>query len=1305
MVKFSTLWHKHLQNSCSTGITALVLWSISPWARAQVISSQDAVQTQVIQRDNQFEILGGTTTDADTLLFHSFEQFDLESGQTAKFLVAPDVEAVFSRITNNVPSYINGLVELGGSAADLYLINPAGIVFGAESSINLAGDFTVLTAERLDFSQGSFDLSGYPDNIQGNILRLQFDPNISGTIVNLGALRVGVDQSLSLIGHSVVNQGSLSGGAIDIVAVGTHETVVLTGRLQFAPTSTPIPHRLPPWLTSTGVEHATTFEFDSDGTLRLTGSQLSDLPSGTALVSGQIATSQELDQIQILGDHVATLGAIIETANGGRVLIGGDYQGRGSLPTAQSTLIDTTTLITANGEAGGQVVIWSDGITQFEGTIRAQGEDSGGFVEVSGKEQLHFDGQVDLRSHGTLGTLLLGSENIEIRTDSEIESDDPNSSQILRESTLESSIIDNVNVSLRADDDITIGPLSDGALTFGQGTGRIHFLADSDGDGDGSFTMAPGDSLDMPGWDLSITAADIIVGAVDTSIFSSIDNDRNAGDIRLTATGNSIVTGDLNSTARSILNNSGNGGDLSLSAIGSINTGNIFTTASAISNSGNSGDIALNTQAGTVSTGFIETSVFGSDNSGAGGDVSLNAFLSIDTADIDTSAQAYINNARDGGDISLISLTGDIATTSLTTNTSASGRNTGDGGSIVLTVPQGSITTHHITSTTVSPDFDETQGGDVRLTANGAIMVDSINTTGEGQGGNIDITTQQLLRIVDTIPDTETSVLTSDNGTVRLIYSSDPTQSFSLGNSDTHGTAGSITTGSDSLMAPQSVTQIRLDTIEINNAFASSQPPIPDLPADVSTPSTLPFSNHPEATPGSSTEPTPQLPISSILPSSDSPDLSELETVNIVNNDEKTTKRATDEQTEAISDSALLWAEIDAAFSAEFAQALKLPVPTAPSLQMAQQALKQASEAQNITPALMYVRLKNTHVELVLTHSEGPPIYRPIAVTAAEVHAVAKTFHQTVTNPMLRPAQYLPAAQQLYDWLVRPMLDDLELANIDHIGFVLDSGLRTLPMAALHDGQHFLIENYSVGLLPSLGLTDLEPSPKLLSESEGLKPDTPLAIGVANFETHADLAAVPLELELASQSTRDKYYLDHEATLDVLQRRLEHGNYTSLHLATHAVFQPDSLDDSYIQLWDQAVRLNQLQELPLDAIDFLILSACTTALGNSHAEFGFAGLAVNVGVQTVLASLWSISDEGTLGLMSEFYQTPGQPRSKALQQAQLAMLQGQVGIANGTVYGSGDRTVGHLPDLDRSGSWDFSHPAYWSGFVMIGNSW
>ncbi|MEM9805038.1 MAG: CHAT domain-containing protein, partial [Cyanobacteria bacterium P01_D01_bin.56] len=354
------------------------------------------------------------------------------------------------------------------------------------------------------------------------------------------------------------------------------------------------------------------------------------------------------------------------------------------------------------------------------------------------------------------------------------------------------------------------------------------------------------------------------------------------------------------------------------------------------------------------------------------------------------------------------------------------------------------------------------------------------------------------------------------------------------------------------------------------------------------------------------------------------------------------------------------------------------------------------------------VRLRDTYLELVLVSGEGPPVYHPVDVTRTEMHAVINDFHNTVTNPILRPAQYLPAAQQLYNWLVRPMLDDLNMADVDHIGFILDAGLRSLPMAALHDGERFLIEDYSIGLLPSAGLTPIEPAQKVLSH-EGIvdSVDSTLAMGIANFVEQTDLEAVPLELAITVQGTNDDYYLDDEVTLEALKGQLGQERFTHVHLATHAVFEAGNLENSYVQLWDQAVSFNQLQALPLDTVEFLILSACATALGDTSAEFGFAGLAVKVGVQTALASLWSISDEGTLGLMAEFYRAldSSTTRSAALRQAQLAMLKGHVSISNGTVYGVGRQVIGNLPGLEASGNWDFSHPAYWSGFAIIGNPW
>ncbi|MEL7332504.1 MAG: CHAT domain-containing protein, partial [Cyanobacteria bacterium J06560_2] len=106
-------------------------------------------------------------------------------------------------------------------------------------------------------------------------------------------------------------------------------------------------------------------------------------------------------------------------------------------------------------------------------------------------------------------------------------------------------------------------------------------------------------------------------------------------------------------------------------------------------------------------------------------------------------------------------------------------------------------------------------------------------------------------------------------------------------------------------------------------------------------------------------------------------------------------------------------------------------------------------------------------------------------------------------------------------------------------------------------------------------------------------------------------------------------------------------------------------------------------------------------------EYGFAGFAVNAGVPSTLASLWPVSDEGTLGFMSQFYAQLGEAsiRVKALQQAQLSMINGDVSIIDGTVYGSAGEAIAHIDTLAESGRWDFSHPFYWSAFTMIGNPW
>jgi CHAT domain-containing protein len=123
-------------------------------------------------------------------------------------------------------------------------------------------------------------------------------------------------------------------------------------------------------------------------------------------------------------------------------------------------------------------------------------------------------------------------------------------------------------------------------------------------------------------------------------------------------------------------------------------------------------------------------------------------------------------------------------------------------------------------------------------------------------------------------------------------------------------------------------------------------------------------------------------------------------------------------------------------------------------------------------------------------------------------------------------------------------------------------------------------------------------------------------------------------------------------------------------------------------------------------VDLLVLSACRTALGDEQVELGFAGLAVQSGVKSALASLWNVSDEGTLGLMSEFYQQLEEApiKAEALRQAQLAMVKGKVRIKGGKLVTS-EGEFPLPPELVKLGDRDFSHPYFWSAFTMVGNPW
>jgi CHAT domain-containing protein len=195
---------------------------------------------------------------------------------------------------------------------------------------------------------------------------------------------------------------------------------------------------------------------------------------------------------------------------------------------------------------------------------------------------------------------------------------------------------------------------------------------------------------------------------------------------------------------------------------------------------------------------------------------------------------------------------------------------------------------------------------------------------------------------------------------------------------------------------------------------------------------------------------------------------------------------------------------------------------------------------------------------------------------------------------------------------------------------------------------------------------------------------------------------------IAGQLWKGKSFLNDTFTLSNLKEARAGEPFGIIHLATHAEFKPGKPSDSYIQMWDSQLRLDQLPTLGLNKppVELMVLSACRTAVGDESVELGFTGLAVQAGVKSALGSLWYVSDEGTLGLMTQFYeQLKSAPiKSEALRLAQLAMLKGETRLQGGNLVTSGG-SIPLPPELVKLGDKDLTHPYYWSAFTMIGSPW
>lgn len=291
-----------------------------------------------------------------------------------------------------------------------------------------------------------------------------------------------------------------------------------------------------------------------------------------------------------------------------------------------------------------------------------------------------------------------------------------------------------------------------------------------------------------------------------------------------------------------------------------------------------------------------------------------------------------------------------------------------------------------------------------------------------------------------------------------------------------------------------------------------------------------------------------------------------------------------------------------------------------------------------------------------------------------------------ISDPRNRSNDYLPIARELYTLLIKPLEPGLRASQVNTLVMVPDGPLRGLPLGVLHDGTSFLIEKYSVAVVPGLDLTSAK------QENTSANPRVLLASFTTRKKLKDERRAFPelrhVEGELTAIAAQFGSTADRtiEFSGAELEAQLAANNYSVVHIASHAKFSPAE-DGSFILARDgkfsisrleKAVQRTQVSGTP---IDLLVLSACETAVGTdsgSKAALGLAGVAVRAGARSVLATLWSVNDASTAKAIPDFYKhhfSEGQSKAESLAQAQRTLI--------------------------ASGS--HAHPYYWAPFALIGN--
>jgi len=1373
-------------------------------AQAQpIVPAADGTGTVVTPDGNRFDIQGGTLSGDAANLFHSFQEFGLNEGEIANFLANPQLENIVGRVVGGDASLINGLIQVTGGNSNLFLMNPAGIVFGSQAQLNVPGNFTATTANGIQFGETWFNALGSNDyaNLVGNPSGLAFTMPQPGGIINAGNLAVGTGQSVTLVGGTVINTGQVSapGGDITIAAVPGENLVRISQEgnpLSLDFRVQPVEENQPEdWnqpiptvgdLVNQAEGESLGVGVNPDGTIQLTESGV-NLPdeSGTAIAAGSINVSGETGgTVGVFGDKVGLVGSDINasgTNGGGTVLlnsttltiidsVAGSGEPNeiawGQIANQRDTaniVLEATNDITVTditGAAGGNITqqdLVKLPLNNGSLTLRSESgditfQDTNDTIQTQG-------GAITFAAEGISGDIQAGNL---VTNGGAINLTAPNgnitTSDLFSSSRLSGSTTagNGGEITLKAGGDINGGVLTSSSTIV---------LDDGNTGNGGDITLEAGGTIQLTevdtrsqsisnsqvtnrtagnGGDITLEAGSditVIDRLLSLSRIGITDGDGTAGNggaISLTSGGNINIPGaNFGGTSQPIYSESrvsgngqaGNGGAITLTAEGGITINgvpetipgaNAIRAGSVVGGDGtanNGGAIKFETKSGDINIDLLEGAiesaavVVGEGTAGNGGTISFDSGGNIDVANpVISGTGVGTGTAGDAGAITFTA-SGNIIT-GVDTNISgvtlygvdARALSGGSGGAISITSQNGSVDTSagtlnssgvtqggtitveaetQITAGEINSSAQIGDGGNVSLDPTGDVEFDSINAQGgpNGEGGDVFVeSTNGFIRVTDSFIDQNeinASISTAGGeggGSITLRHAGGPLREpiapFEVGNSTTNGTAAAITSGEFTISPertfPGSHTEgnIAIETDDLPEDTLSAEKPV--LPPELNNKCA---------------------PIDVALP------------------------------------------EVEDGYREDFEEYLgrssNKPTPT---LVDTCDALGRIAALTGVKPAVIYVAFDNNQLQLILITEKGEYIGKsPQDVTSDKVKEKVQEFTNAIGDNNRAEVDipgysdtYKSPATQLYNWLVKPLEQELDEQNIDNLIFIMPPKLRSLPVAAFYDGEKekFLIEKYSVGLMPSLSLTDLRYTNIIDAQVQAMGASKDRTIEgeyLSRLPAAKIEVSIPFSLSNAWQGEGGDTFLNENFIQRHLIRRGDRP-FGIIHLATHAKFEAGKEpEEQFIFLSDQPLSLDDLPELrwgDSPAVKLLILSACETAVGDEQAELGFAALAFQSEVKSVLASLREVHGVGTLPLMAEFYNNlkQGQIKAEALRQAQIAMLEGKVYFdqdKNKLILSGEQKGEIELPK-DFSENYtgkNITDPYYWAHFILVGSPW